>query len=98
MSTNALMTPLAKARSDSGSTIQRTIPSDNHGYEDFTHVAKSDVSIQTSLSIHNDVYSPESALFTAQCLEGSGLQEGDLVEIKQIVEEIDVHDFASHEK
>jgi len=87
------LTQISRARSNSGSTLKAHISNDDGSQGVLAPVDNIRGAIQANLSTHDDVYSRETVLFAESCLLGSGIGDGDLVEIKQLNEAIEIRDF-----
>lgn len=85
---------MARARSHSGSTLKATLSNeDNISPLPTTPGPNLGHSVRASLSVHDDAFSREPILFAESYLASSGVTDGTLVEIRQLLETTDVRDF-----
>lgn len=84
---------MSRARSHSGSTIKAVSSNDEKIAPSITSVPEVGSTIRASLSIHDEAFSREPILFAESYLTASGLLNGTLVEVRQLLETIEVRDF-----
>lgn len=84
---------MSRARSHSGSTIKALSSNEERVPPSATLTAAIGSTIRASLSIHDESFSREPILFAESFLTASGLYNGTLVEIRQLLETIEVRDF-----
>ncbi|KAK5092657.1 vacuolar membrane-associated protein iml1 [Exophiala xenobiotica] len=87
------LTQISRARSNSGSTLKAHFSNEDSSQGVLASIDNIKGAAQVNLSIHDDTYSRENVLFAESCLLGSGIVDGDLVEIKQVNKAIEVRDF-----
>ena len=84
---------ITRARSNSGSTLKPQLSNEETSIKSAQPAYETVQSLRASLSTHNEQFSREDCLFAEQSLSGSGLQNGDLVEIRQLLEGTATRDF-----
>lgn len=83
-----------RRRSSSGSTVRAT-PVVPPLFTARTRQVPPDLAIPATLWVHDDAFSTEDVLISKSILEGTGIEEGDLVEISPLDSPIEVRDFQS---
>lgn len=84
---------MARLRSHSGSTIKAALSNEDKISVPTTPGTELGHVFRASLSIHDEVFSKESILFAESYLTTSGLPNGTLIEVRQLLETIEVRDF-----
>ncbi|RVX67161.1 hypothetical protein B0A52_08595 [Exophiala mesophila] len=83
-----------RRRSSSGSTV-RANPVVTPLSTTRSRQAPSELSVPATLWVHDDAFSTEDVLISKSILDGTGIEEGDLVEISPLDSPTEVRDFQS---
>ncbi|KAI1615708.1 hypothetical protein EDD36DRAFT_433480 [Exophiala viscosa] len=80
-------------RTSSHSTVRGIVRTQSAALSNGSSNAQASPPVRATLWIHDDNFSTEDILINEDCLEGSGIHEGSLVEILPVREASDVRDF-----